>query len=240
MNLKKESRLARKFRTFASTLEGFQDLDVRLAKVKKGDRADFLFRDGKIIAEMKDINTEARDAWLAYTREGQRLEKKYGFHPYHDPCPWDKFTNDERSRFQSLISKYARRFEGYLSGAHRQVEGTKAILNLKSAGGILVLINGRAGETLFHDLFAAIIRQFENGAAEGRFSEINGVFFAQSYAGYTIDGFEAGAGYMQTRYADPNVTEFGKYMIAQWRDWHGGLGRLRAGFLHDIPLPDPR
>jgi hypothetical protein len=239
MNAKKESRLARKFRTFASTLEGFQDLDVRLAKVPKGDRADFLFRGGKIIAEMKDINTEAQDAWLAYTREGQRLEKKYGFHPHHDPCPWDKFTDDERRLFQGLISKYARRFEGYLSNAHRQVEGTKAILNLKSAGGILVLINGRAGKTLFHDLLAAIIRQFENGAAKGRFSQINGVFFAQSYVGYTIDGFDAGAAYMQTRYANPSVTAFGHYMGAEWRRWHGA-GTLRAGFLRDIPLPDPR
>ena len=79
MDVNKDSRLARKFRTFASTLEGFQDLDVRLAKVPKGKRADFLFRDGEIIAEMKDINTEAQDAWLAYTRAGQHLAEKYGF-----------------------------------------------------------------------------------------------------------------------------------------------------------------
>jgi hypothetical protein len=240
MDANKDSKLARKFRTFASTLEGFQNLDVRLAKVPEGKRADFLFRGGEIVAEMKDINTEAQDAWLAYTREGQRLAEKYGFHPDHDPCPWDKFTHDERGLFWRLISKFTRRFERYLSEAHRQVESTKAILELESAGGMLVLVNGRSGMTLFHGLMAAIIRQFENGAAEGRFSQINGVFFAQSYVGYTIEGFDAGAAYMETRYVNQSVTAFGHYMSAKWHGWHHGVGTFRSGFLRDIPLPDPR
>jgi hypothetical protein len=90
MDANKDSRLARKFRTFASTLEGFQDLDVRLAKEKvpKGKRADFLFRGGEIIAEMKDINAEAQDAWLAYTQEGQRLAEKFFLFSYEERCVW--------------------------------------------------------------------------------------------------------------------------------------------------------
>jgi len=161
-----DSRIARKFRAYASTLDGFQDLDVLLADVPEGRRADFLFKGGQVIAEMKDINTEAQDAWAAYTQEGLRLAQKYDFDP-RSGVPLDRFSCEERELFQQLISKYARRFERFLSEANRQVESTKNLLGLESAGGLLVLINDRAGGTLFHDLPALLIRQFENGAAKG-------------------------------------------------------------------------
>jgi uncharacterized protein YjbI with pentapeptide repeats len=45
------------------------------------------------------------------------------------------------------------------------------------------------------------------------------------------EGFNAGAHYMQTRYANQSVTAFGHYMVAEWRDWHRvGEGFVPASF----------
>ncbi len=77
-------------------------LDVLLATVPEGKRADFLFQGRHIIAEMKDLNAEAQTAWTAYIQEGMRLGQKHGFDPRREEMPLDKLSYEERAGFSGF------------------------------------------------------------------------------------------------------------------------------------------
>jgi hypothetical protein len=210
-----------RFEAFASTLDGFESIDVLLKNVPAGRRADYLFRGRSIIAEKMEQKVEARIAWNNYVMHGFKLGKKYNINPQTTVLPEELLSTEERQEFRNLRGKYIRRFESNL--------------DVPGAGGLVILLNEKAGDTLPQDALIAILRLFdEEDEAQPRFANINGIFLTQRLNRFTIGSFPSITVYLQTKYKHDAVNDFGEYMSTKW----AGKPPSIRGFLNDVPLPD--
>lgn len=130
-----------RFHRFAMSLEGAQSIDELAPRTYKGRRADYLWRDRSVIVEVKTLRGDPQPKIDEFVDE---LSLRPDFPVILGSAPLDKVLArlpDGQEQLLKILQIVMRPVEKAFRSAKEQITGTKQLLGLDDALGVLVLLN---------------------------------------------------------------------------------------------------
>lgn len=157
------SPLEAKFVDFVRSLKNAEVVDeIELSlEQKKAKKPDFFFCDRQFIGEMKAINADTEYKAVAMLEE-QRERPEFPI--FYEPWDSNKILNclpDGRFIKERMVKAITTGLEKSLKKANKQIESSKQTYNVKTAEGILIIINDLV-EVLSPEVIAYRVNQLLN------------------------------------------------------------------------------
>ena len=133
--------LEERFERFALTLPGAESIDALDLDTSQGPRADYLWRERSVVAEVKTLRGDPQEKIDGMF---DQLSKRDDFPIFYGPAPAQKVLGnlpDGDALLRKLHEKVSRAIEKNFRDAKYQIDNTKKLLGLQDALGILVLLN---------------------------------------------------------------------------------------------------
>jgi hypothetical protein len=209
-----------------ATIPDVEYLDITLAHIREGQRADYCLREMAVIIEQKECRSDRHEQIAAAEKRTAELAAKYGFDEQAarevathlgsagKPCvtipnPTKDWTEDDQKEAMNRLYTATRFIEADLSKANKQIGNSKGMLDCKHAGGLVIFINEAGGNIFIYYLQASISRLL----GTPRFPNIDGVVLFQKHKGYTIAGRTAATLYMSAQRRNKSVDDIGRKLI---------------------------
>ena len=227
-----------------SAIQGYENLD----KIMRGERADYLLFNRKVIIEQKEFENSPQHNKKGALQQNYTMQlfAKYGIDPYsRDQLYLQEkhklLSQEEAGQLDKLRDDFYNKIKVNMHKANSQIGATQRVLGLPNAVGVVLMvfdkINGMM-PAVIRDRVTRTFDTLENGEPSCKHVDI--VIFALWMKGMSYDGAEYLNGHI-TRNGSTEHTEYARSILDGLKEGQTqarARRNLNAGDMVDQLVPD--
>lgn len=218
-----------------STIRGYENID----KIMRGDRADYLLYDRKVIVEQKEFENSPQHNEKGRLQQAYILQlfEKYGIDPHSQDRAYlqeqrKRLSEEEAAQLENLRDNFYNKIKVNIHKANNQISSTKNVLGLPNAVGVVLMVFDRINGIIPSVIEERVNRTFntlENGDPSCKHVDI--FIYALWMKDMLYDGADYLSGHI-TRNASMENIEYARSILDSLKKGQTGV-RTRRSPSHD-------